>query len=226
MRIPGVFALMLVFSWSSTAQWTRSNPHVYVTTTSDRVAIGLTTAGTKLDILGSGTGSDIGRIRVASIDNQAGISFLSNNSGEVVIYSGNNADDLRFQTSATERMVITSGGVIGIGTTNPSSSYKLSVIGKIRATDVKVETGWSDFVFNDEYQLMPLMEVDQYIRENGHLPNVPPAETVDVDGIYLGEMQATLLQKIEELTLYVIDLKKQNEALSERVVSLEKTVPH
>jgi hypothetical protein len=102
-------------------------------------------------------------------------------------------------------------GSIGIGTTTPD--YKLDVLGTIRANEVKVATGWSDFVFEPDYALPTLQEVESYIDQNGHLPDIPSAAEVQADGISLGEMDAKLLQKIEELTLYVIELKNRIKSL-------------
>jgi hypothetical protein len=78
-------------------------------------------------------------------------------------------------------------------------------------------TGWSDFVFEKDYNLMPLADVDKYIKENNHLPGVPSANEVISNGNNLGEMDAILLKKIEELTLYVIELKKENEELKAKI---------
>jgi hypothetical protein len=100
-------------------------------------------------------------------------------------------------------------GNIGINTSNPT--YPLTVNGTIRSKKVIVDTGWSDFVFDDDYKLMPLHEVEAFIKTNRHLPEIPSAREVEENGVSLGEISASLLQKIEELTLYVIDLKKENE---------------
>jgi hypothetical protein len=103
-------------------------------------------------------------------------------------------------------------GNVGIGTTTIPSGYKLAVNGKIIATEIQVETGWADFVFEPTYNLMPLNELNTYIQENKHLPEIPTTAEVQENGISVGEMNAKLLQKIEELTLYVIELKEENEA--------------
>lgn len=103
-------------------------------------------------------------------------------------------------------------GNVGIGTTNPTQ--KLSVNGTIRAKEVIVETsGWSDYVFADNYVLQPLTEVEAHIKANKHLPGIPSADDVAARGIGVGEMQAKLLAKIEELTLHVIQQQKEIEAL-------------
>ena len=111
-------------------------------------------------------------------------------------------------------------GNVGIGTTSPS--HKLAVNGTIRAKEVLVEaTGWADHVFADDYRLAPLEEVEAHIRAKKHLPGIPSAATVAEQGISLGEMQAKLLEKIEELTLHVIELKKEKRELLGRVKELE-----
>lgn len=118
-------------------------------------------------------------------------------------------------------------GNVGIGTTNPLA--KLSVNGtgtfngKVKCTEIEVLTAaFPDFVFNSNYNLRPLSEVESYINLNKHLPDVPSEATVVANGLNLGEMNNTLLQKVEELTLYMIQLQKDNDALKARVSSLEK----
>jgi hypothetical protein len=96
--------------------------------------------------------------------------------------------------------------------------------GKIVCKEVEVTlTGFPDFVFEESYELMSLEEVEQHIKQNKHLPDIPSEKEVLENGLGLGEMQAKLLQKIEELTLYMIELKKENEILYERLSLLEKT---
>ena len=110
----------------------------------------------------------------------------------------------------TKMMTMLANGNLGIGTTNPGA-YKLAVNGKIHAKEVKIDlTGWADYVFQEDYDLPTLEEVEQHIKEKGHLPNIPSAQEVAENGIELGEMNKLLLEKIEELTLYVIELKKEN----------------
>lgn len=101
-------------------------------------------------------------------------------------------------------------GNIGIGTANINDpAYKLYVEAGIRTRKVKVDqTVWSDYVFEVGYPLRSLKEVEQFIRDNHHLPEVPSAAEVEQNGLDLGDNQATLLKKIEELTLYLIDANK------------------
>ncbi len=97
---------------------------------------------------------------------------------------------------------------VGIGTQNlDNGNYKLVVNGAIRAKEIIVDTGWADFVFEEDYELAPLQEVAQHIKDHGHLPDIPSAEEVEQNGISLGDMQSKLLMKIEELTLHIIDLE-------------------
>ena len=111
-------------------------------------------------------------------------------------------------------------GNFGIGTNTPGS-YRLAVKGKIRAEEVKVETGWADYVFEDDYNLPTLKEVEDHIKNQGHLINIPSAKEVEANGIYLGEMNKLLLEKIEELTLYIIDQDKKQKKLEARLAVLE-----
>lgn len=109
------------------------------------------------------------------------------------------------------------GTQIAIGPVVPAASaYKLTVAGKIICEELKVKlqsAGWPDYVFGDHYQLLPLADLESYIRQKRHLPNIPSAEEVEKDGITVGDMQKRTMEKIEELTLYIIDLKKQIDEL-------------
>jgi len=120
--------------------------------------------------------------------------------------------NLSFGTNNTERMHINANGNIGIGTTSPDR--KLDVVGVIRAHSVEISTTkTADFVFEEDYSLMPLLEVEQFITTNKHLPEIAPAAEMLEKGLDMGEMQIKLLQKIEELTLYVIQQQKEIDEL-------------
>lgn len=120
---------------------------------------------------------------------------------------------------------VTSGNV-GIGTTSPGS-YKLAVAGKIAANEeVRVfgigTTTFPDYVFDPSYKLPSLEETEKYVRENRHLPEIPTAKEIERDGMSLNAMNVLLLKKVEELTLYMIEMKKENDELKARVGKLEK----
>ncbi len=122
---------------------------------------------------------------------------------------------LMFGTDGIERMCIYYNGDVGIGTTMPA--YKLDVCGVIRAKEIKVELTGCDFVFESDYKLMSLKELENFIKTKKHLPEIAPAKEMETNGSELGKLSSQLLQKIEELTLYVIELKKENEAQSNRI---------
>jgi hypothetical protein len=119
-------------------------------------------------------------------------------------------------------LFIKNTGNVGIGTTAPT--HKLSVNGTIRAKEIIVDnTNWADYVFEEDYRLAPLAEVESHIKAKGHLPGIPSAAEVAEKGVNMGDMQAKLLSKVEELTLHLIRMEKENAALRERVVALEGT---
>jgi|GEM_PF-781675 len=115
-----------------------------------------------------------------------------------------------------------SNGNVGIGTIE-TGTHKLAVEGSIGAREIKVEgSGWSDFVFEENYKLPTLREVEQHIQEKGHLQDIPSAAEVAENGIFLGEMDSKLLQKIEELMLYTIEQQKELELVKNELLILKK----
>ena len=125
---------------------------------------------------------------------------------------------MKFFTGGTPRLSITNSGQVGIGTTNITTDALLTVNGTILAKEVKISLdGLADYVFKPTYKLMPLHEVEQYVNTNSHLPEMPSATEVKDKGMNMGEMQNKLLQKVEELTLYVIEQQKQIEELKSKL---------
>lgn len=122
----------------------------------------------------------------------------------------------------TQLMTIQANGAVGIGTATPGN-YKLAVKGKIHTQEVNVDmNGWADYVFDPAYTKLSLPELEQFILQNKHLPNIPTAAEVSKDGVNLGEMNKLLLQKIEELTLHLIDKNKAIVDLESNVDKLTK----
>ncbi|HYF31095.1 MAG TPA: hypothetical protein VD993_08250 [Chitinophagaceae bacterium] len=128
-------------------------------------------------------------------------------------------------TSPSARTVdffIHESGKVGIGTTAPGS-FKLAVEGKIGAREIRVTltNPWPDYVFSNQYKLRSLPSLEEFIKKHGHLPNMPTAQEVKDNGIELGDMSGRLLEKIEELTLYMIELKKENEQIKQELKKLK-----
>ncbi|WP_158800259.1 hypothetical protein [Pedobacter sp. L105] len=151
-------------------------------------------------------------------------SFYGVTNSSINFFRGGNTlgGSIAFNTNDnTEKMRISYNGNVGIGITNPQE--KLAVNGTIHSSEVIVDKlGWSDYVFKKDYQLPSLNDVKNYIDQNQHLPDMPSEKEVIANGIKIGDMNEKLLKKIEELTLYMIELKSANEALTERVKTLEQ----
>ncbi len=119
-------------------------------------------------------------------------------------------------------MTMLENGNIGIGTPlneNPNN-YKLAVNGTIGSKEVIIENNsltWPDYVFSQDYLPMTIYDLQEYIKLNQHLPDVPSATETDQYGISIGEMNCILLKKIEEMTLYIIDLQIQIDALKQSI---------
>ncbi|MHC0446346.1 hypothetical protein ACWA1F_13130 [Flavobacterium sp. 3-218] len=124
------------------------------------------------------------------------------------------------KTGAGDQPLILNAARVGIGTANPSSM--LTVAGNIASREVKVTVdAGADFVFEKGYDLPSLESVDKFIKKNKHLPEIASAEEMKKDGINLSEMNIKLLQKIEEMTLYMIEMKKENEKQNAEISSLK-----
>lgn len=136
--------------------------------------------------------------------------------GKIGSYIGKN---LKFFTFDQERMTILCNGNVGIGKTVPE--YKLDVDGTLRANEILVNIGnGADFVFEDDYRLRPLDEVKSFIQENGHLPEIQSAADMQENGVNMNQLQIQLLQKIEELTLYLIQQEQTIQQLQEQINNL------
>ena len=163
------------------------------------------------------------KLTVQTLNNSDGISHIGENGNILSTRIGgtsagfgtfSNTNMRIFCNSFSRIFVAAATGNVGIGTDNPT--YKLSVLGNIRSNEVVVETGWADYVFDKNYLLKPLSDVEEFIQRNKHLPGIPSAAEIQKNGLHLGDTQKKMMEKIEELTLYVIDLKKEIELLKSK----------
>jgi hypothetical protein len=151
-------------------------------------------------------------------------------------------NSFRIFTGNSVRFIISDTGNTGIGTNNPDE--KLTVKGKIHAEEIRVDLQVpADYVFEKyytgessskpDYKILPLAEVEKYTKINNHLPDVPSALEIKEKGLQVGQMSNVLLQKVEELTLYIIEINKkivlqeqQNEVLKQTLLALQKEIKH
>lgn len=164
----------------------------------------------KLDVLGS--------VRIQSTDFVMGPAAGRGNGGRALVLDSNNMLSINFANDFTGGTFINSN--VGIGAL-PNSSYKLSINGTARSKEVIVETGWADYVFEEDYKLSSLSEVEQFIKDNKHLPDVPSAKEIQKNGAYVGELMTKMMQKIEELTLYTIEQERKMMQLQKDLVELK-----
>ncbi|OHT43466.1 hypothetical protein [Flavobacterium tructae] len=212
-----------------------------LTITSDKnIGIGTTNPSQKLEVLGNGffkgviisSVSDVigGQIQLKNSSKTANGTASSWNIYNMTGPYGNSLQFWAYDNLAcveggmcSNRFTIMDNGNVGIGAGNPTN--KLDVNGTIHSKEVKIDmTGWSDFVFKKDYNLPTLKEVEKHIAEKGHLENIPSEEEVLKNGINVGEMNAKLLQKIEEMTLYMIEQNKKINTQSEEIESLKSLV--
>ncbi len=113
-------------------------------------------------------------------------------------------------------------GKVAVGTDDPGNN-QLTVEGKIGAREIVVtKASWSDYVFEDSYKLRPLSAVEKYIEKNKHLPDIPSEKEIKEKGLAMAEMMALQMKKIEELTLYMIEMKKESVKMNDKHSKLEK----
>jgi hypothetical protein len=189
------------------------------------IGIGTNLPDSRLEILGgqwdlSSTEGDF-KIGNATYRLKIGVATGGGGAGDVRIYATGGTNRIILGAGTADVMAVNSAGggsvIIG-GNFIPAAGYKLSIRGKLMCEEMKVQltADWPDFVFQDNYRMPTISELDKFIKLNHHLPGMPPAVEVEKNGgFHVGELQLKMLQKIEELTLYLIEQDKSIKQLKE-----------
>ncbi|MEX2345028.1 MAG: hypothetical protein WD604_05400 [Balneolaceae bacterium] len=149
--------------------------------------------------------------------------FNQTNSGHGRFYISDKDGNDKIELYSVGDVLFNNAGNVGIGTANPTEI--LTVAGTTKTEEVIVEENiGADFVFEEAYDLPGLSELETFIQANKHLPEIPPAEEMIRDGVKVGELQMKLLQKIEELTLYVIELEKRDQQKTGEIQELRAVI--
>lgn len=173
-------------------------------------------------VVGTNSEGPVSKFTVHTPNNSYGITHIS--SGGIVLSTNVGGVSGGFGTFSNHTMRIFANSVavmnidplgnVGIGVQTPLAGYRLSVNGSIKAKELVIETtGWPDYVFAENYKTLSLSELEEFIHLYHHLPNIPAAVDLEEKGLAVGEMQKLMMEKIEELTLHIIELNKRIESL-------------
>jgi hypothetical protein len=184
-------------------------------------------------VLSTGDGTSTVGLQANGVDASlagGGILRLGPLAGANLVFDGN--EILARNNAAQSTLYLNAtGGRVVVGTNQAASGFLMSVAGPVICTELVVQEpgDWPDYVFADDYELMPLEKLEATVREQRHLPGVPSAAEVREGGVSLGAMQARLLEKVEELTLYLLEqnrrLKAQESELAALRAELDATKP-
>ena len=181
-------------------------------------------------VVGTNAQATYGKFTVHTPNNTNGVIQVGGDGQVLAMRIGGSSGSIGTATPHIMRIIanniaainIDPAGNIGIGTPNPLPGYMVAINGNVKAKELVIETtGWPDYVFGEKYQPMPLHELNQFITQHHHLPNIPSACELETDGVAVGEMQKKMMEKIEELTLYLIQQQKEIEELKATLSSLK-----
>ena len=214
--------------------WLQLANNVYVEGTRF-VGIGTSTPTQPLDVVGNiklsgdifgGRTSEWPPLRIFAGTNENDGAYMlmssnANQNGSIKFFARGAGGCVEFFNAERQIMSVRDNGNVYIG--DPNNQSDLMVYGEIKAHLVRVTTDipWFDYVFDKDYQLMPLHQLEAFVNEHHHLPDMPTEQEVHEEGLDIAQMNALLLKKVEELTLYVIELKKENEEIREEIIKLK-----
>lgn len=214
------FPTTCLYNQTGLPNWQYGTDKIYVDCPENvKVGIGTKTPLTTLHLKADRPDITLDMNSTSSFENSQ-IVYSLEGSAIAKLYASKTNRAFYIQTNGYDALTINQNGNVGIGYTNLANDYKLAVNGKVRARLVEVTLdNWSDFVFDEDYKLTPIEEVGLFIEREHHLPGIPSEADVLNKGIDLGKMDAALLMKIEELTLYLIE---QNEKIKNLELELSK----
>lgn len=194
--------------------------NLYLQNGGGNIALGNITPTTQLHMTGDLTLQS--STPVIQLKDNAGtsIGFLNTSADDLQLgtNAGNTNGRLILRTNGGNRVYINSSGSVSIGTSTAATGYMLNVNGRAIVEELKVQLSgsWPDYVFTNGYKLQSFDELRKYIRDNKHLPNIPAAKELQTNGLEVGEMQRKMMEKIEELTLYILELETRITALQQK----------
>ncbi|MBI1825366.1 MAG: hypothetical protein HY287_13580 [Planctomycetes bacterium] len=191
-------------------------------TTTGNVGIDTATPAGRLHII-NGTDAELAAGGFLILGSSSGANIALDNN-EIMARNNGAASPLYFNNEGGNvHMIATGTGGVSIGTTTIPSGVKLAVNGKVLCEELEVQLSqdWPDFVFDADYALTPLDQLEQSIQENKHLPGIPSAEEIAKNGVNVAQVQTQTLQKVEELTLYMIEMNKQLEGMKKENADLK-----
>jgi len=210
-----------------TPTWSSDTSILFVDCPVDaRVGIGTSTPDFKLQVAGetNTTGLQIGNTTPSLLQTKNTRAYIQSTNGTGLHLMANWQSDYGHGLLVEADRELTKAITVrnSLYGSNGEEVFRVYGSGLVEAKKVVVShTIWADYVFEDEYNLLPLDELEDYIQENGHLPNVPTTAEVQANGMELGEMDVLLLEKVEELTLYMLQMEKKVQALQAENVQLK-----